>query len=145
MSCTDHKESHKLQAPLPFALPAGTTSRPVLGDPLPDIFGKTSFMGGRPAAQPAAIPPPVSVPAGPISPLSPVSSPATTVPTVVASPKGAVVNGTSPAPSEEAYTEDDGASTADEGGSPEGTMQRLRSLKSGIGQMYFVLKVILVC
>lgn len=88
-----------MKAPMPFDMPAGTNR----ADSLPDIFGATSMMGGKPAGQPAPAFEPSPTPAA--------------APAAVASPdKGLVLNG-SPngyAGSEEVY-----GSSADEGSSPE--------------------------
>ena len=66
---------------MPFALPAGAQSQPILGDPLPDIFGaSTSFMSNRPlsptpvASKPLESSPVFSRPSPGIKPPSPVSS-----------------------------------------------------------------------
>ena len=111
---------------MPFAMPVGTTSHPVLGDPLPDIFGaSTSFMGSRPV-QPAPAPAPVvSRPPSASSSPSPVKStssqaqssiPPPAASTPPASPR--LVNG-SPILAE-SYTDEDDMSAADETASPEG-------------------------
>lgn len=94
-----------MQAPVPFDTPVGTNR----ADSLPDIFGSTSMMGGKPAGQPARQPAPAFEP----SP-TPAAAPA-----AVASPdKGVVLNGSPNGyAGSEAY-----ASSADEGSSPEGTI-----------------------
>ncbi len=106
-------------------MPVGTTSHPVLGDPLPDIFGaSTSFMSSRPV-QPAPV---VNRPPSAISSPSPVKSslsqaqisiPPPAARTPPASPR--LVNG-SPTPAE-SYTDEDDMSAADETASPEGMEQ----------------------
>ncbi len=107
---------------MPFAMPVGTTSHPVLGDPLPDIFGaSTSFMSSRPV-QPVPV---VNSPPSAISSPSPVKStssqaqssiPPPAASTPPASPR--LVNG-SPTLAE-SYTDEDDLSAADETASPEG-------------------------
>lgn len=97
-----------VQAPVPFSMPAGTANQAVRADSL-DIFGSTSLTGGKPAAQP--VPVLASTPA----------------PAVIASPvKGAAVGNSpnSPAQQKEPYVAD-GASTPDDGNSPEGIVTRL--------------------
>ena len=79
---------------MPFALPAGAQSQPILGDPLPDIFGaSTSFMSNRPlsptpvASKPLESSPVFSRPSPGIKPPSPVSSiPSPTAKSVEAAP-----------------------------------------------------------
>ncbi len=111
---------------MPFAMPVGTTSHPVLGDPLPDIFGaSTSFMSSRPV-QPAPSPV-VNRPPSVVSSPSPVkstssqvqsSTPPPAASTPPASPR--LVNG-SPTLAE-SYTDEDDMSAADETASPEGVI-----------------------
>lgn len=121
--------------PVPFALPVGTTSHPILSDPLPDIFGtSTSFMSNRPVqpppAPPVSRPPPVvSTPAPVVTSSSPVlgSTPSPAAVTPPASPR--VVNGS---PSlVESYTDEDdmSAGTADETASPEANLSTRNKIK----------------
>ena len=97
-----------MQAPVPFSLPAGTTDQAVRADSL-DIFGSKSLTGGKPAAQPAPVPASTPVPAAIASP-------------VTGAPVGSSPNGQ--AQHEEPYVAD-GASTPDDGSSPEGINTRL--------------------
>lgn len=100
-----------VQAPVPFGLLAGTANR---ADSLPDIFGSTSLMGGKPAGQSAPGFELTSTPA-----FSPTAAPA-----AVASPDKSAVLNSSPdsfAGHEEPYIPAAGSS-ADEGSSPEGTV-----------------------
>lgn len=114
---------------MPFVLPVGATSHPVLSDPLPDIFGtSTSFMTNRPVQPPPApltsrSPPVVSTPAPVVTTSTPVlsSTPSPAAVTPPASPR--VVNG-SPSPVDFYTDEDDvSAETADETANPEGLQQ----------------------
>ena len=116
---------------MPFAMPVGTTSHPVLGDPLPDIFGaSTSFMSSRPV-QPAPSPV-VNRPPSVVSSPSPVkstssqvqsSTPPPAASTPPASPR--LVNG-SPTLAE-SYTDEDDMSAADETASPEGVIMHYQA------------------
>ncbi|DBA71068.1 hypothetical protein WJX79_007670 [Trebouxia sp. C0005] len=112
--------------PMPFAMPVGTTSHPVLGDPLPDIFGaSTSFMSSRPV-QPAPAPV-VNRPPSAISSLSPVKSTSSQAQSSTP-PPAAITPPASPRPVNgsptlaESYTDEDDLSTADETASSEANL-----------------------
>lgn len=95
-----------MQAPV---LATNPTSQTVRADSLPDIFGATSLTGGKPAPRPAPV-------------FASIQDPAA-APAVVASPaKGAAVGGgpNSHAQNQEQYVAADGASTPEDGSSPEG-------------------------
>ncbi|DBB00118.1 hypothetical protein WJX77_003784 [Trebouxia sp. C0004] len=119
--------------PMPFAMPVGTTSHPVLGDPLPDIFGaSTSFMSIRPV-QPAPAPV-VNRPPSAISSPSSVKSTSSqaqssTPPPAASTPPASpgLVNG-SPTPAE-SYTDEDDMSAADETASPEANLSTGSKIK----------------
>lgn len=100
-----------MQAPVPFSLPAGTTSQASRADSL-DIFGSKSLTGSQPAAQPAPVLVSTQSPASAMS-ASPVRGAASAM---------SASMGTSPnshAQHEEPYVAD-GAPTPDDGSSPEG-------------------------
>lgn len=114
-----------VNAPAPFGLPAETANR---ADSLPDIFGSTSLMGGKPGGQPAPGFALTSTPA-----FSPAAAPAAD-----ASPDKGVVLNSSPNRydgHEESYIPAASGSSADEGSSPEAkasTGSKMKSLKRRI-------------
>ena len=117
-----------MQNAAPFAVPAGTTNYPVLGEPLPDIFGaETSFITNRPLSPTPvqrsydAAPVPAALRATPpASPVNPAPQSVTAAP-VSSSPAGnaAVDSSTTIRESPEVLTDDETASVASET-SPDG-------------------------
>ena len=107
---------------MPFAMPVGTTSHPVLGDPLPDIFGaSTSFMSSRPVQPVPVVNSPPSATSSP-SPVTSTSSQAqSSIPPPAASTPPASPRPVNGSPTlAESYTDEDDLSAADETASPEG-------------------------
>lgn len=109
--CTDNLQSTStsVQMPVPPAVPAGTTSYPVLGEPLPDIFGtSTSFLSNKP------------IPPSPVRAAQslPSNDPASSGPGGSLASNGSLVNRENP----EQVTDDEAASAASET-SPEGKPQ----------------------
>ena len=91
---------------MPFMLPVGTTSHPVLGDPLPDVFGSsTGFMSSKPYT--------VDVPV--------VSKPPSNVNNQSTGATAFSANSSPNSQAVEEYTDEDDLSVPDESASPEGT------------------------